>query len=96
MDASADQGHQKNHAAAAVCDGSSSNGTTGKPSWPDLYAGAVAQRALSGSSRCRGSGAPAPRRVVGKDCKPPPSRLSKMSGAGAGAAETTSSFGTNR
>ncbi|KAF3334551.1 hypothetical protein FCM35_KLT21155 [Carex littledalei] len=41
------------------------------------YSGAVAQRALFGSARCRVTG----RRIAGKEAKPAPSRLSKMSAA---------------
>jgi hypothetical protein len=41
------------------------------------YSGAVAQRALFGSTRCRITG----RRISGKEGKPAPSRLSKMSAA---------------
>lgn len=41
------------------------------------YSGAVAQRALFGSARCRITG----KRITGKEAKPAPSRLSKMSAA---------------
>lgn len=41
------------------------------------YSGAVAQRALFGTTRCRITG----RRISGKEGKPAPSRLSKMSAA---------------
>ncbi|TVU20999.1 hypothetical protein EJB05_30608, partial [Eragrostis curvula] len=64
-------GHQKNQATGGA---NNSSGSNGKPSKVDRYAGAVAQRAVLGTSRCRGGG---PRRVSGKDSRPP-SRLSKI------------------
>ncbi|KAF0920713.1 hypothetical protein E2562_036414 [Oryza meyeriana var. granulata] len=85
MEASADHGghhHQTTTKKISQQGPDGGNSGAGK-SRVDLYAGAVAQRALYGpTSRCRGA---TRRQQVagnggGKDSKPP-SRLSKMSGA---------------
>uniref|UniRef100_J3KZJ7 Uncharacterized protein n=1 Tax=Oryza brachyantha TaxID=4533 RepID=J3KZJ7_ORYBR len=87
MEASAaDHGghHHQTAAKKTGLQGSDGSGGGGKPR-VDLYAGAVAQRALYGpTSRCRGAAAARRQQVMagagGKDSKQP-SRLSKMSGA---------------
>ncbi|KAL5221381.1 hypothetical protein ABZP36_026094 [Zizania latifolia] len=85
MEKAADHGggaHQTKKSQQAA-GGTSFHGSDGGNSKPrvDLYAGAVAQRALFGpSGRCRGAARKGAAGNGGKDSKQP-SRLSKMSGA---------------
>uniref|UniRef100_A0A0D3ENE6 Uncharacterized protein n=3 Tax=Oryza TaxID=4527 RepID=A0A0D3ENE6_9ORYZ len=65
-------------------DGIGGGGGGGGKSRVDLYAGAVAQRALYGpttTSRCRGAARQRQQAVAGGKDSKQPSRLSKMSGA---------------
>ncbi|CAD6231450.1 unnamed protein product [Miscanthus lutarioriparius] len=73
----ADHGQPKKETTGASQD---SNNKSGK-SRADLYAGAVAQRVLYGTSRCRGGSPRKPAAVSVAGSGKPPSRLSKMSGS---------------